>query len=123
MTTPPTPAPPASAPSPALPRSAAKRQPSHQELQERRIRLRQFIEAYREVRDGLRPTERDIAIASYYRNRSAVAKYLSGEASDACVSNIEKTLAKSADEFDAGLEKQMKRLAARVANPNPTNPG
>jgi hypothetical protein len=79
------------------------------DLQERRDRLDRFIDSYRRAK-GRKPTNEQIAIVSHYRNRSAVEKYLTGEASEASVQNIEETLTMSPDKFDTAYKSQKQRL-------------
>jgi hypothetical protein len=76
------------------------------DLQERRDRLHRFIESYRQAKRR-KPTNEQIAVVSHYKNRSAIDKYLRGEASEACAQNIEATLGMSPDEFDAAYERRL----------------
>jgi hypothetical protein len=105
------------------------------DLQERRDLLDRFGETYRQAK-GRRPTNEQIAVVSRYRNRSAVDKYLSGEASEASVRNIEATLRMSPDEFDltrgrrsgsnklsaAGPRTAKRKLKLRSSKPRPHPP-
>jgi hypothetical protein len=96
-------------PVPAVQRDQpARRSLTTKAVQERRNRLDRFIENCRQARDR-KPTYGEIAVASRYKNRSAVYKYLSGEASDACVQNIEEILNMSPHEFERAMQKRRVR--------------
>jgi hypothetical protein len=125
-----------SEPVPSVQPNKPVRQPlTTKELQERRDLLDRFGETYRQAK-GRRPTNEQIAVVSRYRDRSAVVKYLSGEASEASVRNIEATLRMSPDEFDltrgrrsgsnklsaAGPRTAKRKLKLRSSKPRPHPP-
>jgi hypothetical protein len=68
-------------------------------LDERRALYDYFIELYRQNKYR-KLTEVEIAITAQYRDRSAVAKYLNGTASERCAQDVEKVLNMTPDEFD-----------------------
>jgi hypothetical protein len=68
-------------------------------LDQRRSLYDYFIELYRQNKNR-NLSEVEIAVAARYRDRSAVAKYLNGTASERCAQRIEKVLNMMPDEFD-----------------------
>jgi hypothetical protein len=91
-------------------------------LEQRRSLLHEFVEVYRQARD-YKLTQDEIAILARYKNRSAVGKYLRGEASDQCVENIERILKMSPHKVDEECEIHQKRLPKLWAHIAAFSPG
>jgi hypothetical protein len=78
-------------------------------LDQRRSSLKRFVDAFREAREYKLSYE-EIAILAHRRNRSAIDKYLSGNASDQCTRNVEDVLKMVPEEVDAQCKQHAQKL-------------